>query len=429
MATDPLDFLDSEPSQTETDQLSFLGEDVSKGRSLASAFPKGLIKGSRKFSPIPSVGPIPNKLAEKLIEQFLPTQEGNAEDILEFAGEHAPLAAFGEGGLVSKALQTVGGALGKKTAKEMELPEWAQDLAGGIGMSVPAAGKSVFSKSLVPSDKQKSVVDFLKSHGFNEKEITPLIQDKKMLSWLSKGAMKYEEKSPFLKGIQDKLGGIYENVRTQGQQGNYLQGQPLRQFEKSFHDLADKIPKRHRRLIEKEIEELFNNPIDFTSLHDFNVAVNDIIKGTTGGKASIGKLKIATHDAQKKLDPALFNDLRKTDKVYSSLMNFTDKMTKKNWEGIAKLGDAGKVVIGALIFNPGMIGVGAKGLAAVAASRYALKQLLVNPRLQNLHIKLQNAVSQNKASQALKIAEMIKKELEDKIEENKSIPEDKHQNT
>jgi hypothetical protein len=46
-----------------------------------------------------------------------------------------------------------------------------------------------------------------------------------------------------------------------------------------------------------------------------------------------------------------------------------------------------------------------------------------------LHIKLQNAVSQNKASQALKIAEMIKKELEDKIEENKSIPEDKHQNT
>lgn len=428
MATDPLDFLDIEPAQTETDALSFLGEDVSKGRSLASAFPKGLIKGSRKVSPIPSFGPIPNKLAERLIEQFLPTQKGNVEDILEFAGEHAPLAALGEGGLVSKALQTAGGALGKKTAKEMELPEWAQDLAGGIGMSVPATGKSIFSKSLVPSDKQKSVVDFLKSRGFNEKEITPLIQDKKMLSWLSKGAMKYEEKSPFLKGIQDKLGGIYENIRTQGQQGNYLQGQSLRKFEKQFHDLADKIPKRHRRLIEKEIEELFNNPIDFTSLHDFNVAVNDIIKGTTGGKSSIGKLKIATHDAQKGLDSSLFNDLRKTDKVYSSLMDFTDKMTKKNWEGIAKLGDLGKVVTGALIFNPGMMGIGAKGLALVGASRYALKKFLTSPRFQNLHLKLRNAVSQNKLQQALKISEIIKEELEKDQSDSNSIPENEHQN-
>ena len=387
-------------------------EDVSKARSVASAFPKGLIREARKFNPFQSKSAIPDQLSENILNKFLPTKEGAAEDILETAGEFAPHTLLGEGGLLKKGAQALTGSLTKQAAKEFDLPEWMQDIAGVIGTSGPDILKSISSKALRNIPKQQQIIDFLKSKGMSDKEITPLIQNPKKLSWLSKGAMKFEEKSPFLKGIQEKLGHVFEDIRGRGQSGTFLRGPELAKFDTDFHNILGKIPKRHARLVEKEIDELMNHPIDFTSLHDFNIAVNDIIKATKGGKASVGKLKVATHDAQKALDPSLFNDLRSTDKAYSNLMNFTDKMTKKNWDGIARLGDIGKTITGALIFDPVMMGLSIKGMAASAMTRYTLKQMLTNPRLQNIHKKLQEAVIHNNFSQATKLAELLKGWLE-----------------
>src|ERR1700729_2037951 len=164
MIDDPLDFLDSpDTKESSTDPLSFLGEDVSRTRSLLSALPKGLIKGAASFSPLPNFGPVSSKLGSKVTEQFLPTHAKGPEEILEFAGEHVPTAAMGEGGLVKKGLQALSGGLAKKVGKELELPEWAQDLMGGLGMAAPSTIKSALSKSINPSNKQKAVFDFLKS--------------------------------------------------------------------------------------------------------------------------------------------------------------------------------------------------------------------------------------------------------------------------
>lgn len=404
-------------TQESSDPLSFLGKDISRTRSVLSAFPKGVIKeiatlGSMASPTHTFMQPGSQEFIENQLEEYLPTLEGPAEDILQFAGEFAPTAAFGAGGLAAKGGRVLAGGVAKKGAKEAELPEWMQDIVGVAGMSLPDALKSVSSKTLKTVPKQQQITDFLKSQGLTDKEITPIIQNPKKISWLSKAAFKYEEKSPFLKGIQEKLGGLYEDIRVRGQSGNYLQGPNLYKFENNFNGILEKLPRRHRRLVEKEIEELMNNPIDFTSLHDFNIAVNDIIKGTKGGKASIGKLKVATHDAQKSLDPNLFSDLRLTDEAYSKLMNFTDKMTKKNWDGLAKAGDIAKTITGSLILNPAMMGLSLKGLPAAIATRYLLRQMLVNPRLQNIHRKLQEAVMKNNFSQAAKLAELMKSEVE-----------------
>ena len=181
MPTDPLDFLtQSSSSKSSSDPLDFLGENPSRTQSLASAFPKGLIKGAANFSPLPNFGPVSNQLGEKLTEQFLPTQKGrNAEDILEFTGEAAPLALFGEGGLARKGLQAAAGGLAKKGAKELNLPEWAQDLVGGVGMVAPQVAENLVAKGIRSATKQKGIVDFLKSKGLTDQEITPIIQDQK----------------------------------------------------------------------------------------------------------------------------------------------------------------------------------------------------------------------------------------------------------
>lgn len=408
MSTDPLSFLDtSEPQRS--DPLSFLSEMPSKTRSLISAPLKGLIKGGATFSPLPSFGPVPSKLGEKLTEQFLPTQQGNLEDILEFTGELAPLAALGEGGLAKKGLQALSGGLTKKAAKEAELPEWLQDVAGGLGMAGPDVIKALGSKKIRPSAKQKDLYDFLKSAEFTEKEATPLLQGEKKLSALSKGAFKLQKGNPVLRSIKDKFEkNLYEPIRERGLSGKYLEGKSLHQFEDEFHNILNKIPKRHQRLINQETEELFKNPINFTALQDFNVAVNDIIKGAEGGKASVGKLKKATYDAQKRLDQKLFKELRTTDAAYSKFKNFLNKMTDKNWKNIINLGHTGTLLWGLLTFNPTYL----KAAGIAAASRVGIRQILTNPRLQNVHLKMWDAVLKNKMNMALKLADLLVKELQ-----------------
>ena len=347
-------------------------------------------------------------MKENLIEQFLPTQEGTAEDVLEFTGENVPLTLLGEGGLLKRGLQALTGGLAKKGAKEAELPEWAQEIVGAAGMVGPSMVKGGLSKALRPSSKQKEVYDFLKSKGLSDKQITPIIQNEKKLSALSRPAMKYNKKPEWLKGIQNKLGEIYEDIRGKGQNENYLKGEKLTDFENKFYKTLDKLPKRHTRLIKSEVEDLFNQPINFTSLRDFNAAINDVIKGTEGGKASIGKFKEATHEAQKALDPALYKELRDTDKVYSKLRNYTERMTKKNWEGLLTLGHSGHILWGMLTLNPGVL----TKAGMLLGGRYTLREMLSNPRLQNIHSKMWDAFLKNKTSQALKLADLFKKEIQ-----------------
>src|SRR5579863_1512930 len=171
MGIDPLAFLDAtEDAGSSSDPLEFLGKDVSRAQSLASAPVKGLIKGAARFSPLPNFGPISNKLGERITEQMLPTREGGLEDVLEFAGENAPAAAMGPGGIVRKGAQALAGGLAKKGAKELNLPEWAQDIVGAAGMVGPDAIKAGASKALRPASKQAKIVDFLKGHGLSEKD-------------------------------------------------------------------------------------------------------------------------------------------------------------------------------------------------------------------------------------------------------------------
>jgi len=412
----------NKPKDKKTSSFDQLFEQVSskqpsRTRSIISAPIKGLIKGAAKFSPLPSTGPIPRKLGERITEELLPTQEKPLENILEFTGENIPLVALGEGGLIKKGVQAASGALAKKAAKDLELPEWAQEIVGSVGLIGPDIARSLGTKALRPSSKQKDIVDFLKSKGLPDKDITPIIQDKKKLAFLSKAASKYEKKDPWLRGIKNKLGDVFEDIRAQGKQAGYLEKDQLRNFEEEFNNKLDKVPRMYRRLIQKEVDDLMQNPIDFTELHDFNKAVNAIVGDVQGGKAAIGILKEPIEKAQKEISPSLFRDLQKTNESYAKLHNFTDKMTKKNWDNLVNLGQVGQALYGLLTLNPAAL----KATVSLAATKHSVKNMLTNPRLQNIHLKLWDSFLKNKIPQTLKLMNIFENEIKkknSKIESN-----------
>jgi hypothetical protein len=258
------------------------------------------------------------------------------------------------------------------------------------------------------------VVDFLKSKGLSDIEITPLIQDKKKLDWLSKGASKFERKDPLIQGIKEKLGDVYQDIRMKGKKTGFLESQSLRDFENDFLEKLDNVPEHYKGLIKKPIEHLMQNPIDYTALHDFNKAINSIVRGVEGGKAAVGIMKAPIEKAQAKLSPALFKETKQVNDAYSRISKFADKMTKSNWDSLLNLGEASSGLIGIMTLNPQLL----LGTGMVAASRYGLKQMLTNPRLQNIHKKIWESVLHNKIPQAMKLVDIFNREIE------KNSPED-----
>lgn len=405
---------EAEPDNSEASYFSDLQEDPSRARSLISAPLKGLIKGAAKFSPLPSFGPVPAKLGERITEQLLPTQKKATEDILEFTGENIPVALLGEGGLAKKGLQAVSGALAKKGAKEMNLPEWAQDLLGGVGMVGPDVAQGLAKKAITPSAKQKPIVDFLRGKGLSEEQITPIIQDKRKLSLFSKPAHKFEKKDPFIKGIKEKLGAVFEEIREAGAKGPHLEGKKLYDFEHSFDEAMEKVPRMYRRLIKDEIDDLNKHPINFKELHDFNKAINAIVGNVEGGKAAVGLLKNPIEKAMKSLSPELYAELKQANNVYSRLSNFTDKMTKGDFNFLVNLGHAGGAIMGLLMLNP--VAMKAAGIGAIG--RILPRKILTSPRLQNIHRKMWDAFLKNKLPLMLKYAEILQREVTEEPKHN-----------
>lgn len=139
------------------DIFDSLAQEPSRPRSIASAPIKGLIRGSQGINPIAAPGPISQEMGERLLQQFLPTQNKGTEQILEKAGELAPIVAIGPEALAAKASQLAGGTLAGHLAKQNDAGPIGQAVAEGVGMSIPgivkSAAKSISNAIRAPAEK------------------------------------------------------------------------------------------------------------------------------------------------------------------------------------------------------------------------------------------------------------------------------------
>lgn len=79
---------------------------MSKVKSVTNAALEGVLEGSHQFNPLqPPNSPLSWEGKKKLIKQFLPHQEGTAEDVAKFGGSLAPSLIGGEGNVAAQQLK------------------------------------------------------------------------------------------------------------------------------------------------------------------------------------------------------------------------------------------------------------------------------------------------------------------------------------
>lgn len=133
------------------DQFEEIKEPVSRGRSIASAPAKGLIKGLSdvvSMTPFGSTGPLPRQVEERVIEETLPTQNKLTEQILERGARLAPFVAAGPESVGLKLAQALGGAITGQAAKSAGLGETGQGIAEAVGTGLPGLLKTAGRKTL-----------------------------------------------------------------------------------------------------------------------------------------------------------------------------------------------------------------------------------------------------------------------------------------
>lgn len=396
---------DSQPEMK--GKFELVDEKPSRARSLISAPIKGAVKGAHELAamsdPLKALLGVSEltPIQQRAIEMALPTQEKPLEKGLERSGRLGVSAIGGPESLAVRGLRTAAGAALGQLAEETGAPEWVQNLAELSAFIAPK-----LQARLSPTKVQKEAVDFLRSKGLSDKEITPLIQSEKKLRFLAPISSRGEKTEKIAKDISNKLGENYDVLKERGSK-DILRGENAIHFDNKLQEGLDKISRGFRRLIEKDVEELQNREISAKSLIDFYQDINRVVKGQEGGKAVLNTLKPIIIDGLEKANPEIAKDYKLLNSFYSKNKQVLNALKPgqidKFLKGAKHFAYLGSAITGNFSFLPKLLG-------AEAAQRF-IRQFLINPRYQNISHKILEAIRDNRIPSALKSLKILATEL------------------
>ncbi len=386
-------------------------EDIPWYKSYSSALGKGLIQGTVALGRM--MGPLqepfdPSQIKERL-DELLPSEEGFVEGALERGGKTFPLVATGGGGAASALLRTAGSAISGEAAKEFGAPEWAQALAELPALIVPD-----IKKMIQAGKKTKDILEFGRSKGLTEEQLTPLVQSARKQRILGKLATKKGKGEAAIKETRKALNEIIEGHYSHPSAKTVLSESEANSTMDKLRNQVEKMPSVVGDLMTKDLQKLENSP---KAAEDFMRFYRHINKNFGPKTKELGILKGPTVDAIEKIDKGLASEFVKTNELYSNWAEISRTLSptlaSNLLEGSIPIqlvyGLAHGATTGSYTFLTAAIG-------EVAVKKLAT-ELLINPRFQNLSKKMLTALSNNKFVVAKNIWDVMTQEV-NKVEKN-----------
>lgn len=371
-------------------------EPMSRPRSLVNAFAAGATERAGDIagfvqSLAPSFlprGPLTKEKAHKFSEEKFPHFEKEPEKIIKRGGGVATEALLSPGGLAAKAIQVPAGALLGYAAEKFNFPEWAQSIAEGIPFFF-SGGKKI---PLKPD--QKKLGEFLRKQGLTENEITPLLKTPEQINRWAAFASKGKKSRELMESIYQKSGKLYDTIIEKGKSLIPIPEQNKLKVLKDLHNVFNDLPDKYRKLIGQDLKDLITKGrAGVEDLINFYRDINAVIGAEKGGKAYIGNFKKPIMEAFESISPELASDFQLTNQLYGTRARVASAIV--NPKDFDKFLDIGEVYgLGAGLYNRDL-GMLVKVLGA-AGGRAAAREMLINPRLQNLSMRIGESLKKNK---------------------------------
>lgn len=381
-------------------KIDFTQPQVSRLLSLLNALPKGLIKGAQQTSLLPNFGPVPAKLGMRLTEQFLPTQERVPEQVLERTGKILPSALIG-GNLASGAIRSlVGGALGEATEKAGG-GELAQTIAEASAFGLPGLGRKI-----IPTKGQEKLVDYARRAGLEEKHIAPLLPGPTKRGFFGKIAAKGGKTQNALQESKQSIGRAYDFVSRSPEAAQPLSQQASIKFLNDSSAIASKIPATIRKQLVDDARDLVNHGLTGENLINWYQDIGDKYKI---GREHLERLKQPIIEAMESVSPQMAEDFKLTNELFKRRLRASKTLKPGLTSELMDLGELGKLAYSIMNFSM----KGMSELLGLGGVRRFAREMLINPRLQNISQQMIKAANQNKMPIVLNLAEYIKKRYEE----------------
>lgn len=378
---------------------------------------EGLVKAGRIMGPIPTGEPeevVQQRFTEEL-DETIPSQPSFAGSAarrgLNIAG---PAAIFPGGAQANTLLRSLlAGTAG----------QGAQELGGGplvqAGAELAAFAAPGLSRTISPTKSQQQTVDFMRSQGATEEQIAPLLQSQRTkipgtskelpskVETLGKIASRGRGTERSLEGTRKILGEVYGNLRDSEAAKKTLSPSTTGNVVQDLQQKLKNMPASVRNVIAEDFAQLTSGPITGDKLIKFYQDINANVGPKT---KQLTTLKDPIRNALSTLDVDLGKNFKMTNELYQKFSE-TAKILKPSLA--SKLFDTGEALSFGGAILTGNFPLMSK-IAGVAATRKLAKEMLTNPRLQNLSKQMATALDKGKYA----IANRLKNQYINKIVDN-----------
>lgn len=390
--------------------------DISRLKSVLSSVPKGGLQGLFSLSNSMSMknpeqvlsqiksGKNQEEQQQEILDEILPTKPFGIEKGIQRGTKAATeLAAFPGGAALWRRALLGGGAA-----------QGVEEAGGGPGAQavaeLAAFGSPDFKKLIRANPQQKKLVEFARKMGLSEEEITPLIQSPRKGSFFGKYASKGQKTRQSLQNARSAVGGIYEQLKTSESAKNTLNPEQQKQFLQETYKLLMDLPSNVRKVLFQDYQDLMKTGFSGEGLINL---WQDLSYYYGRGIRQAGGLKNPIRNALKNISPSLAEDFELTNRLFENRLRLSKQIRPKTLDNVLDLGEIGGFATAILKGSTSLL----KKVLGVAAFRRLSREMVTNPRFQNLTQQMAEAASNNKLGIVKKTAEelmgMIKKDQEE----------------
>lgn len=390
------------PDQTqlfqEASQIQ-LKPDVPWYKSLPSAALRGLAEGTIRFSQ--GLGPLearPGEVEraklerEKLFEKILPMEEGVVETGLQKAGAAFPM--------IATAGTTAGGALLRSLLSGVAGTAAKEGGIGELGQAIIEGGAAMGPdlRRIIPTTaKQAPLADFARRMKMSEEELAlTLGQRGASRDFFTDVASKGGRTVRAFDATKAALGRVWDTLRSSPEAQKTLGAPETRELVRSLSTRLGKLPAEQRNRVMSDYNDLISSSMKGDDIINFWQDLNYYIQR---GERGVGVLKEDLQKAIEKISPQLGQDFKFTNDLYGKFSDLSSRMGPNLAEHFIRSGEKGLVLSAVTTGNYPLL----QKLIGPVGGRLLAREMIINPRLQNLSKRMFSGILQGLPAASQKI--------------------------
>lgn len=414
--TDPIESINRAGVRGVLKGFQGAGELLSSGQPLAPA-DENIREPTDLFGPSTTEQPQEqlvgfNELIKDLIpsipqqNEFLQPVQQFAEDVAERGGEILPFAAAGGGGIPQAFVRSTAAGVSGETAKGLGFGPVGQAIA-----EIPAFGSPKFGKKIIPKKSQREVVQFARDQGLSEKAIAPLLQtERKGSGLLGKFANRGKRAQEALELAREGRNTVFTNLKSLPESQLKPSEAAIGSLFEDVRTLVRELPVETGKLLENDLNKFLDSAKTQGDLAILWDAIN--FQFTKKGGKRLQPLKESITRVLQETSPEFAKQFELTIDLAKRFQSVTKQLTPTQASKLVEQFQLYKAPIQLAIgVSTGTLPWVTGALVSEVAGKELAREMLTNPRLQNLGGQMVTAMKKSSVALARSTWNQITREI------------------